>query len=683
MPIYEPLFAPTTKRANVSLRQLPPMLDTGWRPLTPWQWPDPRGCTFISHDIEAKELDFDYGPGWGRGQVSIVGHALTLYWGERAQSLYIPTRHEVDRHLNQPVDQADAYVKQCLMANRCPKGYANGLYDVGTASEENIWVQGELHDVQFVEALLSEDENVNLDALAKKYLDSSKDTNALYEWCAAAYGGEATGSQRGNIYRASPILVGPYAEQDSALIRPVLQKQWPILEAEGLVDLYHTERALIRLLVRMRRQGVRIDLDYTEQMHTKVRGILAEKIAEFKRISGVSTVNSCPSGDIAKAFDAFGLKYRLTEKTKKPSITADDLKANPHPIAQLALEIRQHDKIEGTFLRGTLLERHRNGVVHGSFEPLRGDEGGARSGRFVSNNPNLQTIPIRTELGKQIRKAFVPFVGHMCWEKNDFSQYEYRILAHAAVGPGSAELRAKYQNDPLTDYHQATQDAIKANAAAAYAAWELQGLDHGKIRKRVKTVNFGMMNLMGLDLLAATLGISTSEAEPLLKVYHASNPYIKATVAEFEEFARTYGYVQTVAGRRSRFNLWEPAKKQWIESERRYQFYPALRQKAAYMEYGSNIVRARCHIALNRYTQGSNADGLKIAMAAADRDGVFDVIGVPTLTVHDELDFSVIDDSRIQNEAYAHLRYLMENALPLSVPIRVDHGRGPNWGVIE
>ena len=674
-----------TLTKQVALRQLPAFRDTGWRPLKPHQWPDLRSCYFISHDTENKENDFnEAGPGWARGAVSIVGHSLTGYWRDgHQQSLYIPMRHEIDTHLNVDPDTATRYVRDMLQTADIPKGYANGIYDVGTSTEDAVYVQGQLHEIQFAEALISEDDNVRLEALAHKYLEEHKETNELYDWCSRAYGGEANSSQRGNIYRTSPLLAGPYAEQDSALILPILSKQWPCMEAEDLLPLYRMECDLIRLLVRMRLQGVAIDIPYVEQLRDKVRRDRAEKIAEFYGVTGIHTSDSCPTGDIAKAFDQLGIAYRVTEKTKKPSITADDLKLIDHPSAKIALDIRQLDKIDGTFLTGALLERHVNGIVHGSFEPLRGDESGARSGRFASNNPNLQNIPVRTELGKLLRKAFIPFHGHWGWRKNDYSQYEYRWLAHYAVGPGSDDLRAKYNADPNTDFHTATEDQIKTHAQTAYAGWLASGLDSAKIRKRVKTVNFGNMNLMGVDLLCATLSIPRKEGEQLLKAYHEANPYIKATVTAAETFARTNGYIATELGRRSRFDLWEPAQKEWIEAERRFKFVPALRYGHAISQYGSNIQRARCHIALNRLTQGGNADGIKKAMVAIDQSGVLDVTGVPTITVHDELDFSQRDDTPLQREAHAFIIRTMETALPLRVPTKVDSGTGPNWGSID
>jgi DNA polymerase I-like protein with 3'-5' exonuclease and polymerase domains len=687
MAIYESLFAnePIVQRAHVQLRALPTFKDSGWRPLQPHQWPDPSRCSFIGHDTENKEFDFDAGgPGWGRGAVSTVGDSYSLHWGDgSAKCFYVPKRHEVDAHLNIDPEVANRYKRDVLQGTpNIPKGYANALYDIGTSTEDKVYVTGQVFDVQYAEALLTENDPVALGSLGKKYLGEGKDTNELYDWCAKAYGGEPTSGQRKNIYRTSPILAGPYAEQDAALLLPILSKQWPILERQGQLELFRMECRMIRLLVRMRLQGVRIDVPYVESLLVKIKGEQAIKAAEWHVLTGfqLSPTLTCASGEIAMAFDKLGISYRRTEKTQKPSITADDLKLIHHRVAALALELRQLSMLKNTFLEGGLLNRHVNGIVHGSFENLRGDGSGTRSGRFASNNPNLQNIPVRTELGKLIRKAYVPFAGHLCWEESDYSQYEYRWLAHYAVGAGSDQLRADYNNDPKTDFHVRTHDQIKSIAQTAYQQWLSQGLDEAKIRKRVKTVNFGNMNLMGKDLLAATLSISVKEAEPLLSAYHDANPYIKATVAWAQGQAEALGFISTLTGRRSYFDSWEPAKKQWMEEEHKFKFYPAMSYEKAIATYGSNIQRARCQIALNRLTQGGNADGIKVAMDQMDREGVFDIIGVPTLTVHDSLGHSVIDDSPARKEAHARKVEIMETALPLRVPTKVDTTRGPNWG---
>jgi DNA polymerase I-like protein with 3'-5' exonuclease and polymerase domains len=146
---------------------------------------------------------------------------------------------------------------------------------------------------------------------------------------------------------------------------------------------------------------------------------------------------------------------------------------------------------------------------------------------------------------------------------------------------------------------------------------------------------------------------------------------------EAAEEAQKYGFVQTILGRRSRFEVWEPRN---IDYQNRA---VPMRYENAIRNYGSDIIRANTHKGINRKLQGSAADMIKAGMHKCWKDGVFDVIGVPKLQVHDELDFSVISDTPEQREGYKYMKHVLENALPLRVPVLVDAGRGKNWGEID
>ena len=140
------------------------------------------------------------------------------------------------------------------------------MYDAGWLTEENIFVNGLLYDVQSAEALLCESGAVNLEWLGQKYGGEGKETETVYEWCAAAYGGKADGSQRKNLWRCAPRLVGPYAEKDATLPVQVLQKQWPLLVDQGLMQIFNMETRLTPCLIAMRRAGVSIDVEGTERL---------------------------------------------------------------------------------------------------------------------------------------------------------------------------------------------------------------------------------------------------------------------------------------------------------------------------------------------------------------------------------------------------------------------------------
>jgi len=649
-------------KKRVALRLPPPIPETGWLP--PAIFPNLSTAIRLAIDVETKEPDFDHGPGWGRGKGHIVGFSLAAddAYGNRG-SWYFPVRHEIAQHLNLDPAICFAWLKTVLETPNIPKVGANLLYDIGWLTTENIFVDGELHDVQFAEALLHEEGFVGLEFLGQKYVGGGKDSSMLYQWLAEAYGGSVNDKQRGNIYRAPPQLVGSYAQSDAYLPLAILDKQYPLLEAEGLTDIYRMECDSIYLLTQMRLTGVNIDLREAESLYGQLAGDIAQLNTKLHAETGVwANVDSGP--DLAKVFDAAGIAYPRTAKDN-PSFKKDFLLTVEHPIADLVREIRELSKIRGTFLKSYILESNVNGRIHCEFHPLRDDKGGTRSGRFSSSHPNLQNIPVRSKLGKKIRKMFIPDYGDLCWEKNDYSQIEYRFLMHFATGQGADAGRDRYNNDPKTDYHVMTQELVK----------EIAGIFID--RKPIKNINFGLLYGMGEPKLARQAGIASDVAKQVFTAYHKGNPYVKATMDEFAKDAQLKGFVTTILGRRSRFNVWEPKEINYNERAKALPYYQAI------SEYGANIQRAHTHKAINRVLQGSAADMIKKGMHQCWKEGVFNVIGVPKLQVHDELDFSVKSDAPEQKEAFAYMRRVLETALPLRIPALVDSGRGANWGDID
>lgn len=672
-------YVTTSKHTKRALSRVPPPIpETGWRPDT--TFPNLSAAVALGFDLEVKEYDLEHGPGWARGQSHIVGVAITAFAsnGERIRRYY-PVRHEIEPEFNIETARVFNYTAETFSRN-IPVCGANLIYDVGTAAAEGITITGELHDCQFAEPLLHETGEVNLDFLGLKYLGVGKDANELQKWLTEAYGDRGE-RWRENIYRCSPRLVGPYAEQDSEIPFDIINKQIPRLQNENLYQLYRMECDLIRLWVRMRFAGVQIDLPYAHKLYGEISGMIDELRTNLRNMTGVDVDATTPTAQVKQVFDAAGIPYPYTAPSKnfpqgQPSFVKEWLAAQTHPAAELIQQIREHEKIRTTFIKSYILENHDTaGKIHGEFHPLRADNDnakskskGTRSGRLSSAHPNLQNIPVRTELGKKIRTAFVADYGHKAFLECDYSQYEYRLLAHFAVGPGSDELRASYCNNPLMDYHDNMQSTIFNKTGK-----QLE-------RKPVKTINFSLMNEMGERELARRLGLLDKNGKPneqciaLFQAYHAGAPYVKATSRAAQDEAQALGYVTTILNRRSRFDLWEPREKNWEEPAKPLSYQFALR------EYGHDIIRAIVHIALNRKLQGSNADGMKMSLWLADRAGVFRVIGDPRITVHDSLGFSQIDDSPPQMQGYSELFHIMETALPLRVPVRVDHKTGANWG---
>lgn len=673
------------KASRVQLAELPPTPETGWRP--PRDYPNWQYAKAIGFDFEVKENEFERGPGWSRGKAQICGGSIDLLFPDGSTyTEYRPIRHEVDKHLNLDIANTTSYWRDCLQS-KIPKFGANLIYDVGNATDAEIWVQGELYDCQFAEALLTQDELVSLEACLSKYLKQHKETSVLYEWCSKAYGGEPTAKQRSNIYRSSPKLAGPYGEQDARGPRQVLIHQYKLLQEQGLWDLFRMECDLIPLWVMMRKIGCRIDLDAAERMYKRLSIEIKKNEHRLYELTGKHINVNAPT-DLEIAYTALKIEYPLTPKTRKGSFTAPWLMEQVDDLSLLILETRQFIHLRDTFIGAYIFKAHINGRIHGQFHPLRnegsrGEQGGTVTGRLSSSTPNLQNNPSRTELGREIMKMFLPDEGHACFESGDYSQIEYRMFMHYAVGPKSDEYRQLYINDPKTDYHTIAQTAVK-DATGIYIPRKAAEVATGNFktgRLTIKEVNFGKLFGVGPKKVSAMGHCELKEGKKALDSLDIAFPFIKPSQKAFTNEAKALGYITTILNRRYRFDLWE-AVSEWDDEKKEYSRTVALPYHAAIREYGA-VQRAGTHKAMAGRCQGSAADFLKYSLWSNLKAGTFDVIGYPKLTVHDQVGRSVIDYSPRQEEASRYHHYLMENSLKLRVPVIFETGRGPNWGSIE
>lgn len=663
-------------RANV-IRVQPPIPDTGWQ--RPREFPNLSAAKCIAIDTETwdpeltdfkdeegEETISGKGPGWARGKGHIVGISVAT---EDMHRWYFPMRHEVEPEWNLDPSHVLAWASDTLGHRGQPKVFANAMYDIGWLAHEGVRVEGEIVDVQFAEALLNEAAKVDLETLSQKYLNTGKETDTLYRWLSDYYGGPIGPKQRRNIYRAPPRMVGPYAETDA--INPILiaWEQYPLLVREGMLDLFRMECELVRLLIKMRFAGVSVNLAKAEQLGEELRKRAKVYKIQLKEVVGFDVdVNSSVS--LAKAFDHLGLQYPYTDPTPKkpngsPSFVKLFLESVDHPVGALITNIRKCEKLDGTFVQSYILDSAVNGKVYGQYHPLRGEGNGTRSGRYSSSTPNLTNLPSRDEeLAPLVRGIFEPDYGHKQWRRYDYSQIEYRFLAHFARGTGSEELRELYRRHPDTDFHKATRERIAAKS----------GKDIG--RKPAKNINFGLVFGMGEPKLIRSLGLTQQQGRALFQDYHTSLPYIRETMQWCSQEALSTGTITTILGRKSRFDLWEPNQrygKRGVKFVRK----PALPLKEALEAYGSDIKRAYGHKALNRKLQGSAADLLKQAMFIAWQSGIFDYIGVPRLLVHDETDFS---DEGGNEDAWAEFHRILITAIPLSLPVMAECDVGPDWG---
>ncbi|HQX76644.1 MAG TPA: DNA polymerase, partial [Thermoflexales bacterium] len=307
-----------------------------------------------------------------------------------------------------------------------------------------------------------------------------------------------------------------------------------------------------------------------------------------------------------------------------------------HVVIAPIIEHRELSKLQGTYVDALpALINPKTGRLHTDF-----NQAGAITGRMSSSNPNLQNIPIKTEMGRRVRKAFIPRKG---WRliSADYSQVELRILAHLADDP---TLKGAFERGE--DIHASTASAIYDTPLAQVSPMQ---------RMFAKRVNFGIAYGMGAFALSQNTGMSMGEAQEFITKYFARFPRVKAWLDGTRKLAAEQGYVETVLGRR--------------------RYFPELRPSAG----ASEMLKRRAEReAINHPVQGSAADIMKIAMIAIHRalqKGGYQAR--MTLQVHDEL---VFDCPPAEVEAVSALvKREMEGAYPLSVVLRADVGDGPNW----
>lgn len=644
---------PAEKRGGPrQLGPMPSIPETGWTP--PREMPDIRNDPWIALDVETYDPELKLaGAGWARNRGHICGISAATPRGK----WYFPMRHEVQREMNLDPDMVLRWARYSF-GNNQPKIGANILYDIGWLKHEGVTVAGQLYDCQYAEALIKSTSKLSLETLGNKYLKRGKLTDHLKTW-AQTYYMSSESDWRKDIYRCPPSLVGHYAEEDALMPYEILMKQWPILSEAGQIDLFHMECDLINLLVDMRFAGVQVDIPYAEKLR---EDFIAQRNALQAQARGMVgfDVNVAAADSLERAYKQLGLSYGRTA-TGKPSFTAESLKAEKHPFAGLVRGIRETEKLRGTFIESYLLDSNVNGKVHCTFHAVSGLEGGTRTGRLSSSDPNLQNIPTRTEQGGMIRRAFIMDHGHACVRDYDYSQIEYRMLAHFATGAGSDEVRQRYVDDPALDYHDMIGALIKEKTGI-----ELK-------RSYVKNINFGLVYGLGIVELCRQLGVDLPRGKQLSEAFHNAVPFARTTMDWITDFIQWYGYVETILGRRNHFDLWEPKD----YNERKHMKFP-LPYDDALDQWGALIMRAYAYRGTNYKLQGSAAEIMKKGMVDCYKSGVFNETGVPRLTVHDELFFS--DPGGVRPEAWAYIKHTMETCIPqVKVPIRFDCGTGSNW----
>ena len=628
------------KKDRVIAEQMDQGKELTWN--IPSEFPDLRHHKQIAIDLETCDPKLTtLGPGWVRNDGFIVGVAVAA--GDWQG--YFPIRHANGHNLDPKITMR--WLQKQLDTPHIDKIMHNATYDLGWLQAENVNVQGRIVDTMITGALVDENRySYSLDNLGRDYLGERKDEKLL-RVAAAEWGLDP----KAEMYKLPPEFVGRYAEQDAGMTLRLWERFKIELDKQDLWNIWNLETGLIRMMVKMREMGVRVDLEKAARTKVYLKEKIKELKAEIHRLTGLK-IEPWASASLQAVFEELGLEYPRTE-AGAPSFTKQFLQLHEHPIAQMIVKLREFDKADSTFI-DTILRHQHKGRIHCEFHQLRSDDGGTVTGRFSSSNPNLQQIPARDkEIKKLIRGLFVPEEGCK-WGSFDYSSQEPRLLVHFAASLNGDNRHAMVDRI-VEEYHNGDVDLHQMVA-------DIAGID----RKSAKVVNLGIMYGMGKGKLAAQLDISEQEASDLLATHHLKVPFVKGLADIATKQATANGQIRTLLGRRCRFHLWEPAS---------FGYKKPLPFDEAMKEYGSPLRRAFVYKALNKLIQGSAADQTKKAMFDCNEAGL-----LPMLTVHDELCFSVESDEQARR-----IKDIMENGLSdvLKVPSKVDVDLKDNWGEVE
>ena len=630
--------------------------------ICPENFPSLKGYSHVAIDLETKDPDLkSMGSGAIRGHGEIVGIAVAV----EGWSAYYPIAHEGGGNLEK--DKVMKWIKEVCSAPNT-KLFHNAMYDVCWLRAAGVEIKGQIIDTMVMMSLIDENRLwYSLNSVAFDYLGKTKNEAALNE-AAQSWGIDP----KSEMYKLPAMYVGSYAEKDAELTLELFKVLTKEIEFQKLQPIFKLETELFPCLIDMKFKGVRVDIEQAnklkQQLLSQEQGILTE----IKKQVGIEP-QIWAARSISTVFDKLGLHYERTEKSSAPSFTKNFLQEHKHPIVQMIAKAREINKAHTTFI-DTILRFEHKGRIHADINPIRSDSGGTVTGRFSYSNPNLQQIPARNkDLGPMIRSLFIPEEGHK-WGCFDYSQQEPRLVVHyaAEIEPicfdEAVENIVERFNSNNVDFHKTVADMA------------------GISRSQAKTINLGLFYGMGKAKLQAELGLSTkAEAENLFNQYHDNVPFVKELMNFTSRLANQNGYIKTLLGRKCRFDKWEvdefrmgTMSTPMTKEEATQKFIDSWLAKYPQadierLKQDPKIKRCFTYKALNKLIQGSAADMTKQAMLNLYKEGI-----VPHIQIHDELDISVIDDIQAKK-----IIDIMENAVQLAIPNKVDYESGNNWGDIN
>ncbi len=506
----------------------------------------------------------------------------------------------------------------------------NLKYDLLILARYNVRVAGPLFDTMLAHYLIDPDTRHNMDLLAETYLKYTP--VSITELIGAK------GKNQGNMRDVELEKIKEYAGEDADITLQLKEVFQPLLSSTETLKLAEeVEFPLVYVLAEIEKNGVKIDEQTLRQFSVDIESEVSKLESTIYEKAGVVFNIASPKQLGEVLFD----KLQLDPKAKKTKTgqykTGEDVLlalANKSDIVKDILDYRQLQKLKSTYVDALpSLVNPATGLIHTSY-----NQAVAATGRLSSTNPNLQNIPIRTERGREVRKAFIPRQAGWTLLSADYSQIELRLIAELS------------QDENMLDAFQQGLDIHRATAARVYGV-ELEEVT-SDMRRNAKAVNFGIIYGQSAFGLSQSLGIPRKEAAAIIDQYFAQYTGIRKYMGDIIEFAKERGYVETLLKRR------------------RY-----LRDiNSANMTVRGFAERN----AINAPIQGSAADLIKIAMINIQKDiEEQGLAGKMIMQVHDELVFDVPEHEVEQFKEIIANR--MKNAMKLNVPIEIEIGQGSNW----
>lgn len=536
------------------------------------------------------------------------------------------------------------------LASDEPKIFHNSIYDLSwLVCGYGFKVNGILHDTMTRQSLIDEYSDLSLDTCCKAMHVKGKNADDTIEKWFSDNAERFGFPKHGNIWDYGDVLwmsesgkeqMIKYNKQDCIATYNLFKAQEPRIAS--IQDVYKMECDLQPIILEMKKNGIRIDSVQRDRFTEQIQKEYNDAVQQLSYGYGITSETIASPKKMTIAMNQLGVYSPVSTATGSQSWSADALELIDHPSVELIQSTKNYKALLDKYLMGSFQKAVVNGRIHCTFSPNKREAGGTITGRFASSKPNMQNIPARDQkhgqksYGQEMRQLFIPDEGHMIGAF-DYSQIEYLLLAHYAVGAQADWFRQ--QANSGVDFHTAAQSVTGIT-----------------VRDMVKRLNYGIIYGMGIKKMFSInrkLFGTLEHAQEIFNNYHRGLPVIRDTMTWVQNISQQQGYIKSIGGR-----IHHKPKPQFIDGKWNNMIYKMT----------------------NYLIQGSAAEVLKHGLLDAWNEGVFDILKLH-ITVHDENVVS-IPYTKVGVEAAQALQHCMENSYKqqLLVPMKAVGEVGPNWG---